>query len=172
MGPPEVEVTGTIGSGVERLDVVRDGRRVTVKPVLPKLDVRDADADLSIRVPRGSLLEVTTVSADAEVRDVAGPLRLKSVSGEITARAVAQDSEFKSVSGDIHVMPPATGETDRVQRAAVWSSTTCRVNRGDDREAQASIDTIDRSRMRTTSGCASAPPRRRAAIRPIVATCR
>lgn len=153
---PEVEVTGTIGSGVERLDVVRDGRRVTVKPVLPKLDVRDADADLSIRVPRGSLLEVTTVSADAEVRDVAGPLRLKSVSGEITARAVAQDSEFKSVSGDIHVVAgpqPAKLTAYSVSGSLViddlsgeLEATTVSGDMGLD------LDTIDRLRMRTTSG--------------------
>ena len=98
----EVDVAGTVGAGVERLDVLRDGKRVTVKVVLPKTDRHnDADAALTIRVPKGSSLEVTTVSADTEVRGVAGPLRLKSVSGEIVARDAAKDCEIKTVSGDI-----------------------------------------------------------------------
>ena len=79
----EVEVTGSIDSGVERVDVVRDGSRVAVRVVLPTANSRrDADADLTIRVPKGSSLDVTTVSADITVREVAGALRLKSVSGE------------------------------------------------------------------------------------------
>ncbi|MGE0580583.1 MAG: DUF4097 domain-containing protein [Steroidobacteraceae bacterium] len=107
----EVEVTGTLGADVQRLDVGRDGNRVTVKVVLPKLaSFDDADADLTVRVPRASSLEVTAVSADTTVRGVAGPLRLKSVSGEIVARDAAKDCELKSVSGDIRVVaggPPA-----------------------------------------------------------------
>lgn len=103
----EVEVTGSLGAGVERLDVVRDGKRVTVKVVLPRSRSRDADADLLVRVPRGSSLEVTTVSADITTRDVAGTQRLKSVSGEISSHGAAQDSEFKSVSGDIRIAAAA-----------------------------------------------------------------
>lgn len=104
----EVEVTGSIDSGVERVDVVRDGSRVAVRVVLPTANSRrDADADLTIRVPKGSSLDVTTVSADITVREVAGALRLKSVSGEIVAHGAAKDSEFKSVSGDIRVTAAA-----------------------------------------------------------------
>ena len=104
----EVAVTGSIDSGVERVDVLRDGSRVTVRVVLPTTNSRrDADADLVIRVPKGSALEVTAVSADIGVREVAGALRLKSVSGEIVAQGVMKDSEFKSVSGDIRVTAAA-----------------------------------------------------------------
>lgn len=104
----EVEVTGSIDSGVTRVDVLRDGSRVTVRVVLPSANARrNADADLTIRVPKGSSLDATTVSADIGVREVAGALRLKSVSGEIAAQGVAKDSEFKSVSGDIRVTATA-----------------------------------------------------------------
>lgn len=81
---------------------------VAVRVVLPTANSRrDADADLTIRVPKGSSLDVTTVSADITVREVAGALRLKSVSGEIVAHGAAKDSEFKSVSGDIRVTAAA-----------------------------------------------------------------
>lgn len=103
----EVAVSGSLEAGVERLDVLRDGNRVTVKVVLPRSSSHDAEAELTIRVPRGSSLEVTTVSADITTRDVAGAQRLKSVSGEIVARGAAKDSEFKSVSGDIRVIAAA-----------------------------------------------------------------
>ena len=104
----EVEVTGTIDADVRRLDIGREGNRVAIKVVLPGEGARrDSDADLTIRVPRASSLDVTTASADIAVRDVAGALRLKSVSGEIEARGVAQDGEFKSVSGDIRVVAAA-----------------------------------------------------------------
>lgn len=104
----EVEVTGSIDSGVTRVDVLRDGSRITVRVVLPSANARrNADADLTIRVPKGSSLDATTVSADIGVREVAGALRLKSVSGEIAAQGVAKDSEFKSVSGDIRVTAAA-----------------------------------------------------------------
>lgn len=153
---PEVEVTGTVDEDVERLDVVRDGRRVTVKVVLPRGSLRDADADLLIRVPRGSSLEATTVSADNTVRDVAGPLRLKSVSGEITARAVARDSEFKSVSGDIRVT--AGAQPAKLTAYSVSGNLIIDDLSGELEATTVSGDlsldlgTIDRLRVRTTSG--------------------
>jgi DUF4097 and DUF4098 domain-containing protein YvlB len=104
----EVAVTGSIGADVQRLDLGRDGNRVTVKVMLPKLAaLDDADADLMVRVPKASSVEITTASADIAVHDVTGALRLKTVSGEIEARGTAQDCEFKSVSGDIRVAAAA-----------------------------------------------------------------
>lgn len=104
----EVEITGSLGADVERLDVVRDGKRVVVKVVLPRASSRRSSADLRVRVPVASRLEVTTVSADSSVRGVTGALRLSSVSGEIEARGVASDSEIKTVSGDIRVTAAST----------------------------------------------------------------
>ncbi|MGD9598128.1 MAG: DUF4097 domain-containing protein [Steroidobacteraceae bacterium] len=153
---PEVEVTGTIDEDVERLDVVRDGSRVTVKVILPKRSMRDADADLTVRVPRGSSLEATTVSADLDVRAVAGTLRLKSVSGELTARDVAKDSEFKTVSGDIRVTAGAPAA--RVIAYSVSGSLVVDGLSGDLEATSVSGDmnldlgAVDGLRLRTTSG--------------------
>src|SRR6185312_7037801 len=59
------------------------------------------DADLRIKVPRGSELDVTTVSADVNSSGVLGPQHLKTVSGRIKADFGPADIEAKTVSGDV-----------------------------------------------------------------------
>jgi DUF4097 and DUF4098 domain-containing protein YvlB len=99
----EVQVTGTLGSSVERLDVETSGGRTVIKVVLPHRGSRDGDADLEVQVPKNSSLDVSAVSADVSSRGVLGTQRLKSVSGEITADISGNDSEARSVSGDVTV---------------------------------------------------------------------
>jgi len=97
----EVQVTGHLEDDVERVDVESSGARITVKVVLPRGGSHDSDAELEVRVPRGSSVEVSAVSADVSSRGVTGTQRLKSVSGEITAEVSGNNSEIRSVSGDI-----------------------------------------------------------------------
>ncbi len=99
----EVQVTGHLDDDVERVDVESSGARITVKVVLPRGSSHDSDAELEVRVPRGSTVEVSAVSADVSSRGVTGTQRLKSVSGEITAEVSGDNSEIRSVSGDITV---------------------------------------------------------------------
>lgn len=100
---PEVMVTGTLGSGVTRLDVTSGPQRTDIRVVLPKTSVKDGDADLQIQVPRGSTLDVSAVSASVEVSKVVGPLRLRTVSGDIGSDVAAADVEVKSVSGNVEL---------------------------------------------------------------------
>jgi DUF4097 and DUF4098 domain-containing protein YvlB len=81
----EVQVTGHLGDGVERLDVETNGGRVVVKVVLPRGNSHDGEADIEVSVPKNSSVEVSAVSADVSSRGVLGTQRLKSVSGEVTA---------------------------------------------------------------------------------------
>lgn len=99
----EVQVTGTIGSGVERVDVDSSGGRTVVKVVLPGRSSRDGSADIEVQVPRNSSLDVSAVSADVSSRGVLGSQRLTSVSGEISTDLSGNDSTVKSVSGDVTV---------------------------------------------------------------------
>jgi DUF4097 and DUF4098 domain-containing protein YvlB len=99
----EVQVTGTLGRSVERLDVETSGGRTIVKVILPHRGARDGDADLEVQVPRNSRLDVSAVSADVSSKGVMGTQRLKSVSGEVTADISGNDSEVRSVSGDVTV---------------------------------------------------------------------
>jgi DUF4097 and DUF4098 domain-containing protein YvlB len=99
----EVQVTGHLGEGVERLDLTTSGGRTIVKVVLPRGNSHDGEASISVQVPKNSTVEVAAVSADVSSQGVLGTQRLKSVSGEITADISGDDSEVRSVSGDLTV---------------------------------------------------------------------
>lgn len=110
----EVLVTGTLGGGVERVDLNSNGGRTVVKVVLPNRGSRDGSADIEVRVPKNSSLEVSAVSADVVSRGVLGSQRLKTVSGEVTAEISGNDSDVKSVSGDVTIRGVGTPESLRV----------------------------------------------------------
>ena len=96
----EIQVTGTLGRGVERVDVVPSKGRTVIKVILPSGSSHDGEADIEVSVPKGSSVEVSAVSADVSSHGVLGTQRLKSVSGEVTADISGNESEVSSVSGD------------------------------------------------------------------------
>jgi DUF4097 and DUF4098 domain-containing protein YvlB len=99
----EVQVTGRLGEDVERVDVESSGGHTLVKVILPRGHNGDGEADIEVKVPKGSSVEVGAVSADISSKGVQGTQRLKSVSGEVTAEVAGDDSEVRSVSGDVTV---------------------------------------------------------------------
>ena len=99
----EVEVTGELGKGAERLEVSRTGNVVRVKVILPSKSSRAESSELFVKLPAGSSLAVNTVSADIGVRGVRGSQRLQSVSGNLRTEAAAEDVECKTVSGDVNI---------------------------------------------------------------------
>ncbi len=101
----EVEITGTIGDDVEELIFERNGDNVRIKVKIPesKGRYRDASADLKIRVPEKSSIDVATISADIDVRAVLGEQDLQAISGDITAEGFGSDIDVETVSGDIEV---------------------------------------------------------------------
>lgn len=108
----EVEVTGTLGDDVERLDFTTAGDLTSIRVVLPKRGnyySGDGDADLVVHVPARSTLSTSLVSADSRVTGVLGPLQLKSVSGNIVADA-AREVRISTVSGDVR-LDARTGTT-------------------------------------------------------------
>ena len=100
---PAIEITGTLGRGVERLDFVRDGNLTVIEVVYPKNGRNSGGSYLHIRIPRASSLEVAAVSAPIRVKGVQGPQRLKTVSGDISTEAFTGDVEAETVSGDLTV---------------------------------------------------------------------
>ncbi|MFK7886411.1 MAG: DUF4097 domain-containing protein [Gammaproteobacteria bacterium] len=103
----EVRVTGELGEGVERLDIESDGRNVSIEVTHPDNGKRwdwsknDRDAELDIRVPVRSRLEIDTTSADIEVGGHTGPQRIKSVSGSVELTLSEVEAIVKSISGSI-----------------------------------------------------------------------
>jgi DUF4097 and DUF4098 domain-containing protein YvlB len=99
----KVEVTGTIGRDVKELIVERDGDEVLIKVKLPKGSSSASDADLHIKVPMDSSINVGTVSADIDVSGVNGEQSLHTVSGNVTTESKGEDVSAESVSGDVEV---------------------------------------------------------------------
>ena len=98
-----VEVTGTLGRNVKELVFERDGDNVTIQVKVPRKGGRGTDADLTIRVPQNSSIDVSGVSADITVADVRGEQRLQTVSGDVETESFGSDVSAESVSGDVEV---------------------------------------------------------------------
>ena len=98
-----VEVTGELGERVEELILERDGDRVTVKVKVPRSGGSKIASDIVVRVPQGSSIDVSGVSADIDIEDVLGEQSLHTVSGDIDTEILDADLEVASVSGDIEV---------------------------------------------------------------------
>jgi len=153
---PTVDVNGTIGSKVERVDVTSNGNHTTVRVVLPSGGnwTGDSSADLKIRVPQKSQLEVSLVSSDLRVSGVNGNQHLQTVSGDIAgdvggdvqvntvsgdvrlATRSSHNTQFKTVSGDVSI----TGADGTVQGNSVSGDT------------QVSLGTVSRAHFETVSG--------------------
>ena len=97
----EVDVRGDVGPGVDKVDVSTDRGRTTIKVYVPNHTFRSASADLHIRVPRGSELDISGVSCEVISTDVEGNLQVKTVSGNVKADVYGRTAEVKTVSGDV-----------------------------------------------------------------------
>ena len=152
----EVEVTGELGEGTERLDFATDDKVTRVKVVLPNRMHNVHGTDLVISVPAASRVAVNTVSADIEVRGVTGAQRLVSVSGDIRTEAGVQDVECRTVSGDVFVDGAAkkglltintvSGDAKALKVAGEVNANTVSGN------VTLGLGLTSRSRVRTTSG--------------------
>ena len=119
----EVEVSGTAGDNVERVDVMSGGNRTSIHVVSQSHRSwgSDGEAHLVIHVPAKSTVTASLVSADFKATGVIGDLKLQTVSGNLsgdvggnvratmisgdvrlTARG-AKSIEIQTISGDIHL---------------------------------------------------------------------
>jgi DUF4097 and DUF4098 domain-containing protein YvlB len=152
----EVQVTGHLEDDVERVDVESSGSRIVIKVVLPHGGSHDSEAEIEVRVPRASTVEVGATSADVSSRGVVGTQRLKSVSGEVTAEVSGDNSEIRTVSGDITVR--GTGKRMALRVSSVSGSINLSHGAGKldvvTVSGDAKLDVTDASevRGRTTSG--------------------
>lgn len=99
----EVQLTGSLGADVERLEFTQSGNITRVKVILPADSDRAKPTDLIVKMPAASDLSVNSVSADIEIEGVLGAQRLQAVSGNIDTDTAAEDAEFQTVSGDVSV---------------------------------------------------------------------
>jgi DUF4097 and DUF4098 domain-containing protein YvlB len=100
-----VEVTGTLGDGVESLEIDgdEDGVSIEVEYDEDYHGRQQVSTDLTIRVPTGSMLSVETVSASISVVGVTGELDLESVSGSVDVATMPAALDVETVSGSISI---------------------------------------------------------------------
>jgi len=151
----EVEVTGELGKGTERLDFTKADKITRIKVVLPnRSDVEDTD--LIVKVPATSLVSVNTVSADIGVQGVRGTQRLQSVSGELRTESSGEDIECRTVSGDVNIA--GSGRKGLVSITTVSGDATATRLAGEVNGSTVSgnltlgVGETSRSRLRSTSG--------------------
>jgi len=101
---PEIEVTGTAGDEVDRVEVTASGGRAAVRVISRSGAVRGSgdEARLTIHVPTKSAVTVSVVSADLTLGNLGGSVKLQTVSGGVTG-AVGGDFRATTVSGSVRV---------------------------------------------------------------------
>lgn len=114
----EIQITGTLDDDVEELEIRGQGHRISISVELP--DGRgwgrhDSDADLVIKVPQATSLDVQTVSAGIDITDFKGSLDIESVSGDVDISGEPSEVEVEVVSGEILIRGAGT----RVQAESV-----------------------------------------------------
>jgi len=112
-----VEVTGTLGDGVESLEIDgdEDGVYIEVEYDEHYHGKQQVDTDLTIRVPAGVVLSVETVSASISVDGVTGELDLETVSGNVEIATMPAALDIETVSGNISVASaPADSDVSSV----------------------------------------------------------
>ena len=100
----EVAITGSLGNGVERLQIEGDRNALEIKVRYPR-NSRNAEATtLVLNVPRQANLDVSGVAVEIDVSGVAGDeLDIESVSGNVIAVGAPRSAEISSVSGDLRL---------------------------------------------------------------------
>jgi DUF4097 and DUF4098 domain-containing protein YvlB len=108
---PEVRVEGSLGAGVEKLDIGRGGESLRIAVRYPDREGlsgllgrggRSEPTVLKITVPVRADLDISAVAADVVAWGVApSSLSIENVSGDTKVAATADDVEVNSVSGDV-----------------------------------------------------------------------
>ena len=99
----EVQVTGTLGKGVEKLDIDGSGPQVSIEVRYPKGGWggdRAGPTDLVVMVPLRADLDIESVAADVHVDGVASSeLSISSVSGSVFAAAKPTTQTVSTLGG-------------------------------------------------------------------------
>ncbi len=105
----QVHVTGSLGEGVEKLEIGPGGDSLSIEVKYPRGGGwfgggnRSEPSRIEVRMPAGASLDVDVVSARVDVQGFAGRrLGVDSVSGGVRVRASrAAEARFDLVSGDL-----------------------------------------------------------------------
>jgi len=103
----EVQITGSLGKGVERLDVDGSGSQLSIEVRYPKRgwgSDSSGPTQLVVMVPLRADLDIESVAADVHVTGVAsGELSISTVSGSVAAAAAPRKADVETVSGNANL---------------------------------------------------------------------
>jgi len=105
---PEVQIRGSLGEGVEKLEIDGDRGSLEIRVRYPRNGgwggKSSEPSELLLMVPLRASLDLHAVSADVDVSGVApDSLSIESVSGQVTVAAAPGALSVESVSGDVTV---------------------------------------------------------------------
>lgn len=109
----EVKIEGSLGQGVEKLEITGDEGHLSVKVKYPKSgglgffsgSDKSEPSELRLMVPLQADLEIDAVSADIDVSGIAsGELMIDSVSGDVSVVGAPREANIDSVSGDLKLI--------------------------------------------------------------------
>ncbi|MGN7919621.1 DUF4097 family beta strand repeat-containing protein [Lysobacter sp. 22409] len=110
---PEVRIEGSLGEGVEKLEIEGDREHLSIKVRYPNRGSgmgflvggdKSEPTELRLTVPLQAKLEIDAVSATVDVNGVAPrDLSIDSVSGDVIVAAAPREAEIESVSGDLRL---------------------------------------------------------------------
>jgi DUF4097 and DUF4098 domain-containing protein YvlB len=153
-----VEVTGTLGRGVERLEFRTQGRHTLIRVEHPSRSKNVGPSELRVRMPAESRLVVASVAADVVIRGVRGAQRMHSVSGDIATEMFADDVQLKTVSGNVRLS--GAGSAGLLTVTTVSGDADIRGVAGElvlqtvAGDLNIESDQLERARIRTTNGSA------------------
>jgi hypothetical protein len=113
----EVKIEGSLGQGVEKLEITGDRQHLSVRVKYPKSgglgffsgSDKSEPSQLRLMVPLQADLEIDAVSADIDVAGVAArELSIDSVSGDVNVVGAPREATIDSVSGDLKLILNST----------------------------------------------------------------
>ena len=127
----EVQVTGTLGRGTERLHFDAERDNVEIRVVVPRGRRGDArreidSSHLEVMVPRRASVDVEALASSIAIVDVSGPVSMESVAGSVSFTGDARQIDAESIAGDIDV----TTTSDRAEIDVTSASGTVLIDLG------------------------------------------
>ena len=103
---PQVRIGGSLGRGVEKLEIGPGGRELEIKVRYPRRtsDNNSEPTTLIVDVPTLASLDIDGVAVEISVVGTAGrSLEIDSVSGNVSVAGAPREADIESVSGDLHL---------------------------------------------------------------------
>jgi DUF4097 and DUF4098 domain-containing protein YvlB len=102
----EVQVSGTIGDGVESVSLDCDSRSGKVEVVTTFVNerrIKKGEVNLVVMIPFASQVRVEGLAADLSVDGVNGEIALETMSGELLLKGDARSVTLETMSGDVEI---------------------------------------------------------------------